>query len=346
MKHSPDPSCFPLRSLIHAMLISVVAALLALVLPACSARTKPTATATAAPSTRPAATHPFEYAQLHMGVRTRLVGFAHTQEHAEEACRAAFKRIAELDDMMTDWRPQSELMRLCAKAGGPPVPVSEELFTVLQHAQDIARRSNGAFDVTIGPLIQLWRQARKAETLPTPEQLAEARARVGYQKMKLNPANRTVQLLVPGMKLDLGGIAKGYAGDEALRILREHGVTSALCEMGGDIVLGDAPPNRHGWIVEITNDLPGRNSRKVILKNCAVSTSGDTEQFVVIDGVRYSHIVNPFTGLGLTHSLLVTIVAPNGLTSDPLSTTVSILGPDEGRALVESFDGKAYIREP
>jgi thiamine biosynthesis lipoprotein len=164
--------------------------------------------------------------------------------------------------------------------------------------------------------------------------------------MKLDATNRTVQLLVPGMKLDLGGIAKGYAGDEAIRVLREHGVASALCEMGGDIVLGDAPPNRHGWIIEITNDLPGRNSRKVILKNCAVSTSGDAEQFVVIDDVRYSHIVNPHTGLGLTNSLLVTIVAKNGLTSDPLSTTVSILGQERGEALVESYGVKSYIRQP
>jgi thiamine biosynthesis lipoprotein len=327
------------------MLISVVA-LFALVLPACSSHPKSTTIATAPPTTRPAATQPFEYSQLHMGVRTRLVGFAQSQEHAEEACRAAFKRVAELDDMMTDWRPQSELMRLCAKAGGPPVPVSEELFLVLQHAQEIARKSNGAFDVTIGPLIQLWREARKAKTLPTQERLAEAHARVGHQKMKLDAANRTVQLMVRGMKLDLGGIAKGYAADEAIRVLGEHGVTSALCEMGGDIVLGDAPPGRHGWIIEITNDLPGRASRKVILKNCAVSTSGDTEQFVIIDGVRYSHIVNPLTGLGLTDRLLVTIVAKDGLTSDPLSTTVSILGRERRRELAESLGAKAYIREP
>lgn len=342
MKRYPDLSCSPLRRHIHPFWISVAALLATFALPACTSGPK----STKAASTQPAATQPFEYAQLHMGVRTRLAGFALDQEHGEEACRAAFKRVAELDDMMTDWRPQSELMRLCAKAGGPPIPVSEELFLVLNHAQEVAQRSNGAFDVTIGPLVQVWREARKSKKLPTPEQLQEARALVGYQKMKLDPANRTVQLLLPGMKLDLGGIAKGYAGDEALRVLREQGVTSALCEMGGDIVLGDAPPNRHGWIIEITNDLPGGISRKVLLKNCAVSTSGDAEQFVVIDGVRYSHIVNPFTGLGLTNSPLVTIVAKNGLTSDPLSTTVSILDPDRGRALAEFYGAKSYIRQP
>jgi thiamine biosynthesis lipoprotein len=319
-----------------------VAALLALVLPACRSRTKPTTQ----PTTRAAATQPFEYSQLHMGVRTRLAGFALSQEHAEEACRAAFKRIAQLDDTMTDYRPQSELMRLCAKAGGPPVPVSEELFLVLRQAQDISQKSDGTFDVTIGPLVHLWRDARKSKRLPTPQQIARARELVGYQKVKLDPSNRTVQLLVTGMKLDLGGIAKGYAGDEAIRILREHGVTSALCEMGGDIVLGDAPLNRHGWIIEVTNDLPGRISRKIILKNCAVSTSGDTEQFVVIDRVRYPHIVNPHTGVGLTNSPLVTVVAANGLTSDPLSKTVFMLPIDRARALAQSYDAKLYVREP
>ena len=341
MKLYPDPSCSPLRKHIPVLAISV-AALLALVLSSCRSNTKPKT----APATRPAATQPFEYSQLHMGVRMRLVGFALDEEHGETACRAAFKRVADLDDMLTDWRPQSELMRLCAKAGGPPVSVSEELFLVLRHAQDVAQKSNGAFDVTIGPLVQIWRDARKSKKLPTQDQLAKARELVGHGKMKLDPQARTVQLLVPGMKLDLGGIGKGYAGDEAIRVLREHGVTSALCEMGGDLVLGDAPPGRGGWIVEITNDLPGRISRKVIVKNCAVSTSGDAEQFVVIDKVRYSHIVNPHTGLGLTNSLLVTIIAKHGLTSDPLSTTVSILGPERGRALAEAYGAKSHIRQP
>lgn len=281
-----------------------------------------------------------------MGVQARLVVYAPTEQAALEACRAAYHRIAQLDDIMSDYRPASELMRLCAKAGSGPVPVSPELFVVLQRSQEVAQRSQGAFDVTIGPLVKLWRQARKDGQLPSSEELRKVKTLVGYDKIKLDPEKRTVELLVPGMKLDLGGIAKGYACDQAIAVLRQHGITQAVCEMGGDIVVSDAPPGTSGWIIEVTNDLPGHKSREITVQNAAISTSGDTEQFVVIDGKRYSHIVDPRTGLGLTERSLVTIVADQGLTNDPLSTAVSILGPEQGRALAKSYNAQVYIRPP
>jgi thiamine biosynthesis lipoprotein len=309
----------------------------------------------------------YEYAQLHMGVRTRLVVYAPEEATAARACTAAFQRVAELEDVMSDYRPTSELMRLCAQAGGPPVPVSEDLFLVLQRAQDLARRSGGAFDVTVGPYVALWRKARQTGQFPSEEERRRARRLVGWRKMRLDPPARTVRLRVPDMRLDLGGTAKGYAGDRALAVLKEQGVTRALFEAGGDIVVSGPPPGRRGWGVELFDARPegdgetgrwgdretrrrgdgeiGRWMRTLTLAHAAVSTSGDTEQFVEFHGKRYSHIVDPRTGLGLTHRLAVTVVARDGITADSLATAVSVLGPEKGPALVRSFPGASvYVR--
>ena len=283
-----------------------------------------------------------EYAQLHMGVQARLIVYAPNAELAATAAKAAYARVAELEDIASDYRPTSELMCLCAKAGQGPVKVSEELFTLLAHAQGVSRRSDGAFDVTVGPYVQLWRAARKSKQLPSPQALDEARQRVGWQRVKLDTSERTVELTTPGMRLDLGGIAKGYAGDEALRVLREHGVRSALFEAGGDIVVSDAPPGKKGWAVEVVGDESAKQ-RIVEVANRGISTSGDTEQFVEIDGVRYSHVVDPRTGLGLTQRYAATVIARDGISSDALSTAACVLG-ENGRTIVKSYRAKAYVR--
>jgi len=272
-------------------------------------------------------------------VRTRLVVYTPDEATAARACTAAFQRIAELEDVMSDYRPTSELMRLCAQAGGPPVPVSDDLFFVLHRARDLSRRSAGAFDVTVGPYVALWRRARQTGPFPSEKELREARRRVGWWKMRLDPKAQTVRLLRPGMRLDLGGIAKGYAGDCALAVLKKQGVTRALFEAGGDIVVGDPPPGRPGWGVELFEANPESKGKTLTLANAAISTSGDTEQFVEFNGRRYSHIVDPRTGLGLTNRIAVTVVARDGITADSLSTAVSVLGLAEGSALVQSFPG-------
>ena len=163
--------------------------------------------------------------------------------------------------------------------------------------------SDGAFDVTVGPYVRLWRFARKRKVLPTPAEIATARAAVGWQKLRLDPRARTVTLLVPNMRLDLGSIGKGYAADQALQILKGRGIDRALVAASGDIAVGNPPPGQRGWKVGIAR-LWWRHQRAplapLLLHNAGISTSGDTEQFIEINGVHYSHIVNPATGLGLT----------------------------------------------
>ena len=279
-----------------------------------------------------------QYVQVLMGVQVRVVLYTTDENSAKTAAKAAFERVAELEDIMSDYQRDSELMRLCRRAGTGPVKVSDELFEVLDYARRVSEASNGAFDITIGPLVQLWRDSRKSKKLPDPAALDEARSRVGWRLIRLDRTARTAELIVPGMRLDLGGIGKGYAGDEALRILREHGVGSAMFEAGGDIVVSAAPPGTDGWEIE-TED-----GRKLTLADAAVSTSGHTEQFVEIDGVRYSHIVDPRTGLGLTDQYAATVTARRGITTDALATAATLLGPEQSRPLVKRFSARAWVR--
>jgi len=278
-----------------------------------------------------------------MGIDARIVLYAPDQKTAEVAAEAAFKRIAVLEDVMSDYRPTSELMRLCAQPAKKPVKISPDLYKVLKVSQQISAQSGGAFDVTVGPLIQLWRKARKEGKLPDPALIRAAKKLVGYRKLKLNAKDQTATLAENGMKLDLGGIAKGFAADEALIQVQKNGVKSALIEMGGDIVLGDAPPKTEGWQVIVPNNTSGKP--EMTLKNCAISSSGDTEQFVVIGGKRYSHVVDPKTGNGLTRRVQASIIAPNGLTSDPISTALTVLNERGRERLLRNYrTSKVFIK--
>lgn len=272
-----------------------------------------------------------------MGIDARIVVYAESEDRAIDAAAAAYKRIAELEQVMSDYRASSELMQLCAKAGQGPIKVSKDLMRVLVQAQEISRVTNGAFDVTVGPLIQLWRGARRAKELPTVAQVSAARDLVGYRMMKLDLRRGTVELLKPGMRLDLGGIAKGDAADEAMKVLKQHGIRSALIEMGGDILVSAAPPGAKGWRLEVPNASKTLAMPQMLFTNCAVSSSGDTEQFTEMNGARWSHVVDPRLGWALTSRAQATVVAKNGLLSDPLSTAMTVGSDSERKALLQRW---------
>lgn len=284
-----------------------------------------------------------------MGTLFRIVIYSTDESLARRAAKAAFDRIAVLDDIMSDYKHTSELLRLCQAFAhdttGPPVRVSVDLFTVLSAADRLARRSQGAFDVTVGPLSLLWRHARRTQEMPDPASLAEARARVGYDKVRLDPVRQTVQLTVAGMRLDLGGIAKGYAVDEALRLLRDcYNLPHALVAAWGDIACGEPPPGESAWTIQIAPIATSQKPRMIRLARAAVSTSGDLEQFVVINGVRYSHVLDPRTGMGLTGRRSVTVIATRGIDADSLTKAVSVLPPEQSLNLIAEVPGAAaYI---
>jgi thiamine biosynthesis lipoprotein len=295
--------------------------------------------AIAAPPADPALTR-FQFAEAHMGTKFQITLYAPDEAAAKAAAAAAFERIKNLDDSMTDYRPTSELMQLCAKAGGDPVPVSDDLFVILQKAEETSRLSDGAFDVTVGPVVKLWRQARRTQRMPDPEKLSAARDLVGWKNVQLDSKNQTVRLLKPGMQLDLGGIAKGYAADAAIEALKKHGIDRALVAAGGDIAVSGPPPGKDGWTIAIAplEEAEGSSGPTMTLRDAAVSTSGDAEQYAEIDGKRYSHIVDPKTGLGLVGRMSATVVAPKGVQADSLTKIVAVLGPDRAFPLLEKLD--------
>jgi FAD:protein FMN transferase len=265
-----------------------------------------------------------EYTQVHMGLPVRVAVYTASEGAAHDAARAAFDRIAALDRTMSDYRPDSELRRLTS---GAWIAVSPELFRTIARAVEIAAATDGAFDPSVGPLVALWREARNTGRLPDHAALNAARARVGWRKIRLDTKRRSIRLDAPGMQLDLGGIAKGYILQEALREIRARGLSQALLEAGGDIVVGEAPPGRRGWRIETPGADPVLADRASRLTNAAIATSGATAQFVEIAGVRYSHVIDPRTGLGVTTGFLARVIDDDAATADALATAFSVLGP-------------------
>ena len=268
-----------------------------------------------------------------------------TPARAKAGFHAAFERIAQVDAALSDYRADSEANRLCVSAVGKPVGVGQDLFGVLAASLQVAEETGGAFDVTIGPVTLLWRQARREHRLPEPAAVREALERSGYRKLHLDRAARTVVLEQAGMRLDFGAIGKGYAADAALAALADLGIRRALVAASGDLAIGDPPPGHRGWTVGI--DGPGEGAdaftRRLELCNAAVSTSGPREQNLEAGGATYSHIVDPATGVGLTQAITVAVVARHGIDADAWSTALSVLGPRRGMPLIERHPGMAAL---
>ncbi len=299
----------------------------------------------------------YEFTQVHMGTEFKLVFYAPDERAANRASEAAFARIAALDARFSDYRPDSELSQLSDTAGsGRAVPVSDELWSILSTSQDFAHRTGGAFDVTCGQVVRQWRRARRQKTLPSDRQIESARQTVGYADLVLDPAAHSATLHRPGTRLDLGGIAQGYAADQALSVLAASGCPQALVDASGDVALGQPPPGQAHWLVALSQfdaarppdgsgdfaPLPPAESLQ--LARQAVSTSGDLYQHVVLGGRRFSHIVDPRSGWALEHSPLVTVVAPDAVTADALATAVSVLDWEACLRLAANFPGTELLR--
>jgi thiamine biosynthesis lipoprotein len=287
----------------------------------------------------------FEFTQPHMGTSARIVLHAPDADTARRAADAGFDRIRQLDAALSDYRDDSELNRLAAHAGRGPIPIGDDLFAVLQAAQALARRSGGAFDVTRGAVTRLWRQARKLDEAPDPARLEAASAAGNWRDLRLDPDARTATLTRPGLRLDLGGIAKGYAAEQALRAVQDAGAPSALVALGGDIAVGASPPDANGWRVDVAAlDVPGAPSGpSLLLHDAAVSTAGDAEQWMDVGGVRYSHVLDARSGRPLDFRSTTTVIARRGLQADGLDTAASVLGAEAGLRLVDAVPGAAML---
>ena len=282
----------------------------------------------------------FDLTEPAMGTQFRLTFYAKDTDSAAKAAFSAFERIRSLNNRFSDYLRDSELMQLCAQPSGAPVKVSPELFSVIEKAQSISAASEGAFDITTGHLSHLWRRSRRQKELPSTARLSEALAKTNWHWIQLSASAQTITLTQPDLLLDLGGIAKGRAADEALKSLKEAGYPHALVTAGGDLAIGSPPPGETGWEVRLRTsaDADGKELR-LLLHDCGVSTSGDLHQFVEIAGKRYAHIIDPKTGLGLTSGVACSVIAPDTTTSDAWATTLCILGSDRGFILIKDLAG-------
>jgi FAD:protein FMN transferase len=287
----------------------------------------------------------FEYSLPRMGTIFRIEMYAASDAKASKAAEAAFARAEELEQIMSDYRADSELARLMRDGATAPFPVSSDLYSVLSKSLWASKLSQGAFDVSIGPLVDLWRSARKGGRLPDPGEIAKAKALVDYRNLELDPVHHTAFLKRAGMKLDLGAIGKGYAADQMLTVLQSQGIHRALVVAGGEVVAGEPPPGSSGWKISIdtADSDAGFAPCTLLLSAHAVSTSGDEHQFLDVNGHRYSHIINPRSGWALEGKSSTTVITRDSTTADALATAFSTMSVSDGIRVARSLPGVSAL---
>lgn len=262
---------------------------------------------------------------------------------------AAFDEVDRIDRLMSHYKPDSPLSRLNREASVRAVAVEPELFDFIAEALRYSRDSDGAFDITVGPLMKGWGFFQGEGRVPADDELADLRRRIGFQHVVLNRHDRTIAFDRPGIELDLGGIAKGYAVDRAVGVLRQQGVTATLVSAGGSTIFGaGAPPGRAGWDVSIQDPIdPRRIALTVRLKDRALSVSGSSEKSFEAGGVRYSHIMDPRTGRPVQGLLSVAVLTSTGTAGDALDDVFFVQGVEKTRAQMKRLAAtEAYFFAP
>jgi thiamine biosynthesis lipoprotein len=281
-----------------------------------------------------------------MGSPFTITIYATDSLKAATAATDAFRKADQLNEILSDYVDSSEINRLSISAGhNRYIIVSLPLFDILQRSLEAAEWSGGAYDITIGPVVQLWRKARKTKIFPSRDSIKLALTKTGYQYMHLNPGDHSVYLEKAGMKLDVGGLGKGFVAASSMQVLHEYGFDCAMINAGGKIVTGKKPPEKQGWLIGV--NAPGEKreilSQLLVLHEMSVATSGDIYQYVEFNGKRYSHIVDPKTGIGLTRPVNVTAIASDGTTADWLATACSVLSAKKSFRLIKKFPGAALL---
>ena len=282
------------------------------------------------------------FSQRLMGTDVKIVLNYSKSTDLEAAVKKAYLEGNRLNLIFSDYIADSELSKFSRSSNSvssEKIKLSKELFEVLKYCLKLTALSDGSFDPTLGPLTRLWRISRHQRIFPEKFKLANALARSGAKNLKLDEAQQSGQLLAPNMVLDLGGVAKGYIADRMLDILQGYGFSRSLVDAGGDLRIGDAPLDSVGWKI----DIGGRGYKESVvlqLSNCAVATSGDTEQFLKINGTQYSHIIDPQTGIGLANQAQATVIAPTGMEADSLASTFLVTGFEKATALMKKTNAR------
>ena len=283
-----------------------------------------------------------EYRYL-MGTSMQVQAIGGDEAARRAAIDEAFAAMAEVDRLMSNYRDDSELSHVNAGAALGPVVVSDPMLRVLEAGQRVSAESNGAFDMTVGPLVRLWGFHDKKPHIPTAAELAAVRPLVDYRGLIIDSPHHTVRFARPGMEIDLGGIAKGFAVELAANVLRRRGLTGFVDAGGNQYMLG-TPPGKTVWTVGIKNpDAAGRLIGVVDVKSGSVSTSANNSNFLVAGGRTYGHVLDPRTLQPSDASLSVTIVSDDGTLADAMSKAAFILGPQKGIALIDATPAMAGV---
>ena len=273
-------------------------------------------------------------------VPVSIRAFGPDENTCKQALEAGFARVDELNALLSDYVPDSEVSRVNRAAGGGAVAVSAETFEVIRLAKDWHGMTSGAFDPTIRPALKLWKLAARDDELPSDAEIEAARKLIGAGKIEMDAAKRTVRLSAAGMSLDLGGIAKGYIVDRAAEALRERGATAGVIDAGGDVLVLGRKPGGKLWRIAVENPPPRDKAYTIVLglSSGAVATSGDYRRGLFIEDKTYSHIIDPRTGRPAGHVTSATVIAKDLATADALATALCVLGPEEGIKLIGKLD--------
>lgn len=298
-------------------------------------------------SPAPAADSLVRYEASHqaMGTNFTIVTYGSNAEYLEEVTEQAFGEIDRLDHQMSTYRPESELSLINRQAYRQRVVVEPRLFNLLERSLRFSEETGGAFDMTVGPLMKAWGFFRGRGRLPQSSELARVLRRVGYRHVKLDAARRTIHFDEPGIEIDLGGIAKGYAVDEVVKILKSEGIHQALVSSGTSSVYAlGSPPGQKGWKISVRNPLHLKQAACVLrLQNVSLSVSGDYEKFFKLGGKTYAHIMDPHTGMPVENMLSTVVISPSATDSDALSTAFFVEGIKRSRVYLQHHSNLTAI---
>ena len=287
----------------------------------------------------------FEFSENKMGSPFGIIFYHTDSTEAMQIAKQCFSIVDSLNTIFSDYNSESEVGKLALQTNQTDIKVSDELFAMIVSSKDAWTRSRKTFDVTIGALTQLWRKVKKENRFPSETEIKAAKDLTGFKNLIINERSKTISFKKPGIRLDFGGIVPGYASQRVIDFLKTKNINIALVDASGDIVISDAPPGKNGWTIGI--NLPEDENevwdKKLELKNFAVSTSGDVYRYIVHQGKKYSHIVDPRTGYGVTSQRNVTVIASFGADADWLATACSILPIKKALSLAKKEHAAVFI---
>ncbi len=287
----------------------------------------------------------FQFSENKMGSSFNLI-FYHTDSlQAIQLAHECFLLVDSINNIFSDYSVSSEVGKLNKQTEVKNLKVSAELFDMILQSKKAWRKSGETFDISIGALSQLWRKAKSEKRFPSANQIKETKKATGFKNLQINISSKTISFKKPGMQLDFGGIVPGYVAQKVIDFLKNKNISIALADASGDIVMSETPPGKIGWAIGI--NLPENEielwDKKLELKNCAVSTSGDVYRYTIYHGKKYSHIIDPRTGYGVTSQRNVTVIAKDGTTADWLATACSILPIKKALKLVRKEKAALFI---